>query len=62
MKILEVDNGITIIEFDPTKHHMFIVDDNAFCSGGVPITFKDGYIIYKKPESRIAIVEADEEK
>lgn len=57
MHVVEsADGTIKIIELDPTKQHLIIVDEDAVIG---EINLADGAIIIKRPGSKIKFVEHD---
>jgi hypothetical protein len=58
MQIIESSDGtIRLIELDPAKHHVLIVDEGATDPESVKLI--DGAIIVKRPGASVEIIEAN---
>lgn len=51
------DGTIVVVELDPTKHHLLIIEPGALFNA--PVSLVDGVILIKRRGVKMTIVEGD---
>ena len=61
MKLAKTEDGLTVIELDPAKKVIFIIEDSSgVFNNGEPINIEDGTIIFKNKECKMTFVEFED--